>query len=88
MTPLPAPQPAAEAPECSRAGCRAPATAQVVWRNPRIHAADRRKVWLACDEHVGFLRDFLAARDFPVAVEPFAVPGDAVVAALPPEPAR
>ncbi|SEB69743.1 hypothetical protein SAMN04489807_1782 [Microbacterium hydrocarbonoxydans] len=54
--------------ECSRAGCRNAATMQVVWRNPRIHAADREKVWLACDEHVGFLRDYLAARGFPVTV--------------------
>lgn len=54
--------------ECSRAGCRNAATAQVVWRNPRIHAADREKVWLACGEHVVFLRDYLAARDFPVTV--------------------
>jgi len=54
--------------ECSRAGCRSAATQQVVWRNPRIHAADREKIWLACDEHVGFLRDYLAARDFPVTV--------------------
>jgi len=56
---------------CSRAGCRAPATAQIVWRNPRIHPPERRKIWLACDEHAGYLRDFLAARDFPVHVEPF-----------------
>lgn len=62
------PDDAAEEPICSRAGCRLPATAQVVWRNPRIHAADRRKVWLACDEHVDYLREFLAARDFPVTV--------------------
>lgn len=54
--------------ECSRAGCRNAATAQVVWRNPRIHAADREKVWLACPEHTDFLRDYLAARDFPVTV--------------------
>ena len=53
---------------CSRAGCRSAATKQVVWRNPRIHAADREKIWLACDEHVDFLRDYLAARDFPVTV--------------------
>lgn len=53
---------------CSRAGCRHAATKQVVWRNPRIHAADREKIWLACDEHVTFLHDYLAARDFPVAV--------------------
>jgi hypothetical protein len=62
---------AAQTPICSRAGCRAAATTQVVWRNPRIHAAGRRKVWLACDEHVDYLRDYLAARRFPVAVEPF-----------------
>lgn len=54
--------------ECSRAGCRSAATKQVVWRNPRIHAADREKIWLACDEHVDFLHDYLAARDFPVTV--------------------
>ena len=40
----------------------------VRWRNPRIHSADRRKVWSACDAHVGYLRDYLAARDFPVEV--------------------
>ncbi|PKQ33109.1 MAG: hypothetical protein CVT61_17910 [Actinobacteria bacterium HGW-Actinobacteria-11] len=54
--------------ECSRAGCRSAATRQVVWRNPRIHAADREKIWLACEAHVDFLRDYLAARDFPVTV--------------------
>lgn len=57
--------------ECSRAGCHDTATWQVVWRNPRIHPADRRKVWAACDEHAGYLRDYLAARSFPVAVEAF-----------------
>ncbi|KZE90764.1 hypothetical protein [Microbacterium sp. TNHR37B] len=55
---------------CSRAGCRAEAVWQVVWRNPRIHAPERRKIWSACDEHRAFLRDYLAARDFPVSVEP------------------
>jgi hypothetical protein len=55
---------------CSRAGCRAPAVWQVIWRNPRIHAVDRRKVWVACDEHRDFLRDYLATRDFPVEVAP------------------
>lgn len=54
---------------CSRAGCSAPATQRVIWRNPRIHAADRQKIWLACDDHVAYLRDFLAAREFPVRVE-------------------
>jgi hypothetical protein len=51
---------------CSRAGCRAPAVWRIDWRNPRIHAAGRRKTWVACDEHRGYLHDFLASRDFPV----------------------
>ena len=57
---------------CSRAGCRAPALWRIEWRNPRIHSPDRRKVWVACDEHRQYLRDYLAARDFPVAVAPVA----------------
>ena len=54
--------------QCSRAGCGEPATFSVNWRNPRIHSEDRVKVWSACDEHVEFLRDYLATRGFPVAV--------------------
>lgn len=56
---------------CSRAGCRADAMWQVVWRNPRIHTEDRRKIWAACDAHVGFLREYLATRGFPVEVVAF-----------------
>ncbi|WP_369828696.1 hypothetical protein [Cryobacterium sp. M91] len=26
------------------------------------------KTWLACDEHVDYLREFLASRDFPLTV--------------------
>ncbi|MBN9169337.1 hypothetical protein [Microbacterium sp.] len=66
-----APLDGAPDPVCSRAGCQERPTTRVTWRNPRIHAADRRKVWLACDAHVDYLRDFLAARDFPVTTEPF-----------------
>ena len=55
---------------CSRAGCRSPALWRIEWRNPKIHSPDRRKVWVACDEHRDFLRDYLAARDFPVTVTP------------------
>lgn len=55
-------------PTCSRAGCGEPATWSIAWRNPKIHAEDRRKIWLACEEHVGYLREFLAARDFPLEV--------------------
>lgn len=53
---------------CSRAGCRAPATATIEWRNPRIHTGDRSKTWLACDEHRPFLVEFLTARAFPLQV--------------------
>lgn len=59
---------------CSRAGCTNEALWAVNWRNPRIHGADRVKVWLACDEHVEFLRDYLATRDFPVVVTDAAAP--------------
>lgn len=55
---------------CSRAGCRSSAVWRVEWRNPKIHSPDRVKVWVACDEHRDFLRDYLAAREFPVAVRP------------------
>ncbi|MFF1878867.1 hypothetical protein [Leifsonia sp. NPDC058230] len=59
-----------EALTCSRAGCNETAGWRIEWRNPKIHTEDRVKVWLACDDHVDFLREFLAARDFPVAVLP------------------
>ncbi|MCU1636037.1 MAG: hypothetical protein JWQ68_1276 [Cryobacterium sp.] len=53
---------------CSRAACNLPATWRLEWRNPRIHKEGRVKTWLACDEHLEFLREFLAARDFPLTV--------------------
>ncbi|GHJ15182.1 hypothetical protein TPA0908_31770 [Micromonospora sp. AKA38] len=34
------------------------------WRNPRLHAPDRRKTWLACPAHRASLGDFLDARGF------------------------
>ncbi len=49
---------------CSARGCRADATWQLLWNNPRIHTPDRRKVWLACDEHRESLEAFLGARQF------------------------
>jgi hypothetical protein len=73
---------AGQAPErltCSRAGCLERAVWRVEWRNPKIHAEDRVKVWLACEEHVEYLREFLAARQFPVRV----VATDAAVAGAP-----
>ena len=56
---------------CSRAACREQATWRIDWQNPRIHAGDRWKTWLACDEHVDYLRGFLEARSFPVRVTQF-----------------
>lgn len=63
---------AAPAGGCSRVGCHEPATWRIDWRNPRIHTGERVKTWLACDEHVGYLREFLAARSFPLTVMAFA----------------
>jgi hypothetical protein len=59
---------------CSRAGCRKPAVHRIAWRNPALHDASRRKVWLACDEHLEYLEGFLAARAFPLEVERIAEP--------------
>jgi hypothetical protein len=55
---------------CSAKGCRNPATVALLWNNPKIHDAGRRKTWLACPEHERSLADFLAARDFLKATEP------------------
>jgi hypothetical protein len=49
---------------CSARGCRAAAVHELRWNNPRLHTPDRRKVWLACEEHRQSLSDFLAARQF------------------------
>jgi hypothetical protein len=49
---------------CSAKGCQSAATWQLQWNNPKLHTPDRRKVWLACDEHRQSLADFLGARGF------------------------
>jgi hypothetical protein len=49
---------------CSARGCQAPATHELLWNNPKLHAPERRKVWLACDAHLDSLSEFLAARNF------------------------
>ncbi|PJI95257.1 hypothetical protein [Luteimicrobium subarcticum] len=49
---------------CSAKGCRAEATWALLWNNPRLHTPDRRKVWLACDEHREHLTSFLDLRGF------------------------
>jgi hypothetical protein len=53
---------------CSRAGCGADARWALHWRNPKIHPVDRVKTWLACEDHRGFLHDYLDAREFPLVV--------------------
>jgi hypothetical protein len=35
-----------------------------LWNNPKLHTPERRKVWLACDEHRASLGEFLSLRGF------------------------
>ncbi len=49
---------------CSSRGCRAEAAWGLLWNNPKLHTPDRRKVWLACDEHREHLSSFLEVRGF------------------------
>ncbi len=49
---------------CSAKGCQAEAVWALLWNNPKLHTPERRKVWLACEDHRGSLSDFLGARSF------------------------
>ncbi|HEX5426826.1 MAG TPA: hypothetical protein VFX00_00735 [Pedococcus sp.] len=49
---------------CSAKGCRRPAVWAHLWNNPKLHTPERRKVWLACDEHRASLGEFLSLRGF------------------------
>jgi hypothetical protein len=49
---------------CSAKGCRAPARWALRWNNPKLHPPERRKTWLACDDHRERLSEFLDARKF------------------------
>jgi hypothetical protein len=49
---------------CSARGCTAPAEWGVRWNNPKIHAPERRKVWLACSEHRAHLEHYLSRGSF------------------------
>jgi hypothetical protein len=60
-----------DVPLCSAKGCRHPAVWALRWNNPKLHTPDRRKTWLACDDHRTSLSDFLSRRDFLRDVEPF-----------------
>ncbi|WP_460689330.1 acetone carboxylase [Nesterenkonia suensis] len=64
--------PGPDVPQCSRKGCRVPARWQIRWNNPKIHAPERRKIWLACDDHRPWLENFLAQRLFWRSTEPLA----------------
>jgi hypothetical protein len=64
----------AQVPVCSARGCTSPAVWQLLWNNPKLHTPERRKVWLACDEHRSSLSDFLAARRFLKDVQPVEPP--------------
>lgn len=58
---------------CARKGCRAGATWQLLWNNPRIHTPQRRKVWLACEEHREWLEEYLKTRELWKETQPFKV---------------
>ena len=49
---------------CSAKACRNAATWAHLWNNPKLHTPDRRKVWLACEDHRTSLGEFLSIRGF------------------------
>jgi hypothetical protein len=49
---------------CSAKGCTTRAIWALLWNNPKLHTPERRKTWLACDEHRESLSEFLGARGF------------------------
>jgi hypothetical protein len=46
------------------------------WNNPKLHPPERRKTWLACDDHRESLAGFLSARGFLREVVPAESVGD------------
>ncbi|MFI6149438.1 hypothetical protein [Streptomyces sp. NPDC051109] len=54
----------APAPSCSAKGCRDAAVWVLAWNNPKLHTPERRKTWLACEEHREHLSQFLGVRGF------------------------
>lgn len=72
---------------CSARGCRERALWALRWNNPRLHTAERRKTWLACEEHRTGLSEHLGSRGFLRETEPVApllVPGPATEPRLSP----
>lgn len=58
-------------PVCSAKRCGQAASWRLLWNNPSLHTPDRRKTWLACDDHREHLSQFLDARRFLREVRPF-----------------
>ena len=48
--------------QCSARDCGDAAQWALLWNNPSIHDAQRRKVWLACEAHREHLSEFLSMR--------------------------
>ncbi|MFE2303331.1 hypothetical protein ACFXAW_34640 [Streptomyces sp. NPDC059445] len=59
-------------PVCSAKACRADAVWVLAWNNPKLHTPERRKTWLACEEHREHLSSFLGIRGFLKDVVPLA----------------
>lgn len=49
---------------CSAKACQQQARWALRWNNPKLHQPQRRKTWLACDDHRQHLAHFLTARSF------------------------
>ena len=50
---------------CSAAAAAPTPTWGLLWNNPKLHTPERRKVWLACDDHREHLSQFLDVRGLP-----------------------
>ena len=71
--------------QCSAKGCRAEARQVLVWNNPKVHAPEREKTWLACEVHRTTLADHLDVRGFLCRVEPLRSTCATCGASFPPE---
>ena len=69
MLPQNGPEPG-ETPQCSSKGCRNDALHVLVWNNPKLHTPGREKTWVACDDHLASLSQFLEVRGFLRRVDP------------------
>ena len=49
---------------CSAKDCQDDAVWALLWNNPKLHTPERRKTWLACEEHREHLSQFLGVRGF------------------------